>query len=118
MSPNIEPVMVQSVELPLIDQLPDLICANAESEIEDIIDELDYDSIFGADQYLTTVERTLAYADLGLRECQNCGYHLFTVEMAFDPIAGSGTVKLYIDGDHIATENITWADIAECRLPE
>lgn len=84
-------------------------CEHIRAELETYINELNFQELFGADQYLTTVNRTLV-STFAVRECPNRESHNLHCEMLFDPMAGSGQIMGYVDGERILWHDITWAD--------
>lgn len=70
---------------------------------------MDLHRLFGADQYLTTVARTLVSTS-SQHECNLHGPCRLEFEIMFDPMAGTGQLIGYIDGERNIWYDISWAD--------
>lgn len=113
MSPqeNVEPVVLQPVHHHGQDDHDDHDnqCSRAVDQIIDLADELDFKILLGADEYLTTVDRTIVSMNSS-NPCQSCGLHLMEFEIMFDPLAGVGQFMGYVDGERVIWRDISWAD--------
>jgi hypothetical protein len=74
---------------------------------------LDLHRLFGADQYLTTVDRTLVSASSHYN-CELHGPCTLEFEIMFDPMAGHGQLMGYIDGERTIWYDISWVDLVPC----
>lgn len=82
---------------------------NCIAQLEIDSESLDLSRLFGADQYLTTVDRTLVSMN-SYCDCTMHGPCTLEFEITFDPMAGAGQLMGYIDGERVIWHDISWAD--------
>lgn len=100
--------------VPDVEYKNDTLCDHMRSELRFFMNGLNYQRLFGADEYLTTVDRTIVSVN-DIRTCHHHNQHHIDCEITFDPFAGSGQFMGYVDGERLIWCDISWADFVRCR---